>query len=704
MHIRYKHLVFLTFGLSGLLFSGLQAQDLETAISYTRSERFDLAETEFQELVQAEPGNSKAYYFYGENILLDYFADSISNSLTVTANKAREIYNRGIESDPSNPLNYIGLAKIAFLLEEDDESEQLRVDAKSKLPPYKKVTKIKEPVDYAFALAKIAESYIRGGEVDTSKALPLLKEALMIDRTNPDIYIIKGDVYNLINDHSTAISNYNLAQDYDFDSPTANMKIGSIYARGQHLMVAIPYYEQAISIDANYAPAYRELGQLYSMAGRYDQSKEYFKKYLEITAGNVPAKIRYVNALYYAKEHDEVIKTVDEILEVDQSRPYLNRIAAYACYEKKDYDLDRALQYMESLFRSLPAENLIKRDYLYLAKILLKKNLNFAQLEDQEKINAATKEIERAFEAYHDALEFDQDDIRLLNEIANNYYAFKKYEDAARTWECMLGLGKDDLNDYLQVGRVYYMAENYTKADSVFKMIVSEYPDNIMSYLMIARIHAKMDPESTEGLARPKFEQLLEKASADSITNAQAMVEGFGYLGYFHLRKGQYRRADAFYDRMINISPDNTEFKKNGYSGKANVWFMMSENAKELDDKIPYFDRSIGYYDRVLEMDPDNSTAKSSKQYIMDVRRRTRANINPDELRGVIKSSSGQPINGASVRVKDTAAETITNARGEFRFQIPMSSEALIISAGGYISKEVPITRTRVYNEVLEPE
>ena len=155
---------------------------------------------------------------------------------------------------------------------------------------------------------------------------------------------------------------------------------------------------------------------------------------------------------------------------------------------------------------------------------------------------------------------------------------------------------------------------------------------------------------------------------------------------------------------MISIDPNNKNYKVSGYGGKANVWFMMSENAKENDQKIPYFDRSIGYYDRILELDPGNSSAKSSRDYVVDVRKRTRANINPNELRGVIKSSTGQPISGASIRVKDTAAETITNPSGAFKFEIPMSSDALIISAKGYKSKEITITKSRIYNEVLEPE
>ncbi len=56
----------------------------------------------------------------------------------------------------------------------------------------------------------------------------------------------------------------------------------------------------------------------------------------------------------------------------------------------------------------------------------------------------------------------------------------------------------------------------------------------------------------------------------------------------------------------------------------------------------------------------------------------------------------------ASVRVKDTAAENMTNAKGEFRFEIPQDSQALIFSLKGYKSEEVPITDSRVYNVTLE--
>jgi tetratricopeptide (TPR) repeat protein len=720
------------------------AQDLKTAISYTKREQYDQAENMFKQLVKNNPRDSKAYFFYGENVLQNYFADTISNSLPVALNEAKEIYNKGVQADTANPLNYVGLAKVAFFGGDDIKAQQLRLKAKSLLPPYKKVKKIPNPKDYAFTLAKIAESYIKDNMVDTSKALRYLREAMKIDKTNPDVYIIAGDIYILVNDGSSSIKYYNLAQDYDPTSPTANMKIGNIYVRGKNLMAAIPFYEKAINLDPNYAPAYRELGQLYSLAGRFEQSKEYFKKYLDLTKGNIPAQIRYVNALFYAKEYAEVIKNVEEIFKVDKSRTYMNRIAAYSCYEMENGDLNQAIRYMETLLTSLTKDRIIKKDYIYLTKILLKKNadyqkmmqdtvrydreldvakLNYANAKGpakdkfkasvdtltrklttlSKKIDVADKEIDRAFDSYYKALEFTPDDRGLLSEMAANAYAYNRFDLAAKTWEKLIEMGRNSANDYLQVGRAYYRAKDYKKAEQIFNMVVQKWPDNMQAYLMIARTYSQLDPETKQGLAKPKFENLIKKAEVDSVNNADEMVEAFGYLAYYYMNKGNYNTSNEYYDRMINILPGNKENRIRGYIGKANVSLKGTELVKEADEKLPYIDRSLDYYNKVLELDPNNQVAKSSLQRITATRNTIAAAVVPNEIRGVIKNASGQPITGASVRVKDTAAETLTNTSGQFKFQIPQRSEILIFSAPGYKSKEVPYNkRQRVYNITLE--
>jgi len=731
--------------MTGLFAGSSHAQDLASALLLTKSEQYDKAGQILQQLIQKEPSNAKNYYYLGENYLLDYFADTISNSFTLAANSAKEIYQKGVNANPNDPLNYIGLAKVAFFQGDEKTAAEMRAKAKSFLLPYKNLKKINPPAkDYAFALAKIAESYIKEKQVDTAAALPLIREAVKIDPKNPEIYLIAGDIYITGNDGSNAIKNYNLAQFADPKSPTAAMKIGSIYVRGKTLTAARPYFEEAITLDPNYAPAYRELGQLYWMAQRLEESKANYKKYLELNEGNIPAQTRYVNALFYAGDYDEVIRNVEEILAVDKSRAYMNRLAAYSSYEKKNADYDKALSYMEELFKALPADRILWKDHHYMARILMKRNQNYTKLADEltnlksqlekeqskyasasaankpklkpaldelssraeaakTKVDAANKEIDRAFAEYNKVIEMKPQDRGLLSEIASNYYNVRRYSQAAKTWARLIDPATEKPEDYMQIGRAFYIGENYKSADSVFNVVLAKNPAYLPAYTYIARTYSRMDPDSKMGLAKPKFEKLLSMAQTDSVKNESEMVEALKYLGYYYMSKEDYSRSRDLYNRLINLNPSSKDNKISGLSGIGLIELRLAGAEKVNEARLPFLARSADAYEKILAVDPNNAVAKSQINYIREFEASVRKGINPNEIKGVIRDAvTKQPIAYASIRVKDTAAEMMSNTRGEFKFEIPQGSEILIISAKGYSAKEVPITKSRVYNVTLE--
>lgn len=743
--------------IAGFIAVNLYSQDLNSAIQLTRSEQFDKAGEAFKTLIQKEPNNSKYYFYSGENYLLEYFNDTISNSLVVAIKAAKEEFEKGVTANPNDPLNYVGLAKVAFYLGDDKTANEMRAKAKSFLLPYKNIKKINPPAkEYAFALAKIAESYIKDSQVDTSLAFPLLREAVKIDSKNPDIYLITGDIYMLLNDGSNAIKNYNLAQFADPQSPTANMKIGYVYAKSRALQSAIPFFEEAIKLNENYAPAYRELGQLYWRAGRVEQSKNYFKKYLDLTAGNIPAKIRYVTSLFYAGDYDEVIRNVEEILAVDQSRSYMNRIAGYSAYEKQNPDYEKALSYMEVLFKTVAPERILKKDYHYMARILLKKNQNYPKMVDElsslktqldrekSRFNTATStadkakfkasvdeltakveslekalakaeaDIDRAFGEYNKALNFGKtgqetelttQDKALLSEMATNYYNFRRYKEAAKTWAKLIDPQKEDnTQDYMQIGRAFYVGENFKAADSIFSIVVKKNPDYLPAHLYIARTYSKMDPDMKLGLAKSKFEKVVSLAEKDSVKYSGDLAEALSFLGFYHMENGNYSKSKDIFNRIINISPNSKDLKIRGYNGLGGLELKATGQEKTLEGKLAYLARASEAYEKILALDPANAAAKSSLKYVQDWTVSVKKGINPNEIKGIVTNMAGQPVPFASIRVKDTAAENLTNTKGEYKFEIPQGSEILIVSAKGYKTKEIAITAQRTYNIKLEQE
>ncbi|MFT3949281.1 MAG: TonB-dependent receptor [Agriterribacter sp.] len=61
------------------------------------------------------------------------------------------------------------------------------------------------------------------------------------------------------------------------------------------------------------------------------------------------------------------------------------------------------------------------------------------------------------------------------------------------------------------------------------------------------------------------------------------------------------------------------------------------------------------------------------------------------EIQGTVTNSSGEPLPGASVRLKGTNAGTTTDATGKFSLNIPGNSGVLVISFVGFVTQEINI-------------
>jgi tetratricopeptide (TPR) repeat protein len=420
---------------------------------------------------------------------------------------------------------------------------------------------------------------------------------------------------------------------------------------------------------------------------------------------------------------------VEDIFAVDQSRTYLNRIAGYSCYEQGNYV--QALSYLDRLFATLAPEQILPKDYIYYAKTLLKKNLNYPKLvTDLEKTNTeiaaikekneslkgaakekekvsdaplqakaaelqsaialADKELAKAYEAYDKAISAKEDDMGLINEKANSLYTNQRFAEAAATWTRLLTKGKDGEDNYLLIGKAYYRGKDFDKADEILNQMITKYPDNLQGYLWSARNASAKDPDSKLGIGKQRFTALIAKASADSVKYANEIYDALRYLGYSALQSDSYESAKSYYNRMANLDPNNKDFVMKAHGSMATMYMQMGE-----------YNKATEYYNKILALDPGNSQAKSSIQYISALLSSAKPKASPNEITGVIRDSAGQPIAGASVRVKDTAAEAWTNGKGEYKFTMPEASTMLVISAKDYKTKEITVTKARVYNATL---
>ncbi len=527
-------------GLSMLVISGVaSAQDLNSALNMTYQEQFESADNAFKALITQDPANGKNYYYSGENQLASYFIDPVNIPFEAIAQKALDRYNKGIAANPNEPLNYIGIGKVALIENKKTVAEENFAKAQTFLPAKKVKSTLTKP-EQATLLARLAEAYVQVGSKDTGLVFSLLRRAEALDNKNAEIYLIRGDYWiNTLNNGSRAAENYKRSQDFSPNSTRARVRLGQLYTRIRVYNDALSYYQQALEIDPSFAPAYLEMGFLYAKTNQPEESKKNFKKYLDLSSSNIAAKRRYANMLIQTEDYKGAIEQITQILAMD-SLTYndLNRALAFSYYEQKQYP--QARYYIEKFFANAPVEKITGKDYTYSGRILIKNGL------DSLGIIKLTK-----------AFEMDSTNIDLLTEIAASYNKTKKFQNAGDTYKLKIKLTNGSANDYYKMGRAYFDAKNWTEADSAFAKVNRLSPDFEPAYLWRARVYSNLDPESTGGIAKPFYEKLVEKASIDSVKYNKDIIESYNYLGYYYLLNKMYCESLGYWDKIVVLDPAN---------------------------------------------------------------------------------------------------------------------------------------------------
>jgi tetratricopeptide (TPR) repeat protein len=570
----------------------LWGQDLNTALKLSNSEQYEEAEKVFEDLIKKEPANGDLYYYYGETFLKDYLSDTFSNSVDEYARRAEELFQAGIRQAPGNMLNQVGMGAVTLLKTSDTTKANPYFAQAETAVPLNMKKKDYTPAK-AVILTKLAAAQLFGRVNRFTKAINYLNRAMIINPNDPNIYLMMGEVYIRQNDASNALRYYNQALNKDPKSPLPKIRIGNIYMRVPNINAARPYFEEALQIDSTFAPVYRSLGELWTLAGRHDLAKEYYYKFVVLSGNTTPAKIRYGNSLFRAKDYAGALEVIEEVLKVDKSRNYLNRLAAYCCYDKKPQELEKGLAYIEAYLANATEEQIITRDYVYYGHILYKM------------AGSDSVMLDKAFEQLKKAYARDETDKALLSEIAMNYYYSRRYKDAVEMFKLKAEKGWAAKNDPMLIGKSYYQLKDWPNADKTFSEIVGREPENIEASLYLARTYSWMETSTEQGLAVSKFDALLKLIGDRTEENKQACYEAYKYLGFYNYSVGKTEAAHSWYDKWYALDSKNKSWQIDALLAKAMIDYKKKD----------YVAARENYY-KVLAIEPEH---KASKQAVNDL-------------------------------------------------------------------------------------
>jgi tetratricopeptide (TPR) repeat protein len=564
-----KHLIWITATVFSVL--SIQAQTLREIITKTENENFDAAEREFRNLLAKDPNKGEHYFYFGEN----YFKRGDVDSAEI-------LYNKGVEINPANPLNYAGLGKVLLYQSKVNEA---------KAQFYKAITlgAGKNPE----VLRRVAEAWLVTENKNPDEAITLMNVAIKLDPKTPENYIILGDAFLEKNpaDGSTPIKHYKTATSLNPKSTRGILREGKLYQRGRNFDLALEYYNKAISLEPNFAPAFREIAELYFLKGQPSKSIDNWKKYLELNNSDY-ARYRFMSALYLNKQYPEAIAEYENLKKSNYNSIYLERLAAYSYEEMGDKNdkeaYNKGLDAINRFFEMAGADfKFITSDYKYKGYLLLRTGKDSLGLLAIEKAISMDPSISgdvygKLAKIAMDAKDYDK---------VIKYYGKKKNNDFKNLSN----------TESLDLGKAYYLTgkglqkeiyemkdalikkkkstdvpeikqkearqkELFLNADSAFQRLTQLNPSWPIGYTWRGR--ANFEIENIQGKVsdstRTQYEKVIALVKPEERTTSYKsyVLEAYKYLGYYYVSTGDNEKAKEYWLNVREIDPNDPQAKE----------------------------------------------------------------------------------------------------------------------------------------------
>lgn len=511
------------------------AQTLEDAIKKTENERFDVASSDYKNLIAKEPTKAENYFYAGEN----YFEDDNIDSANI-------MWKKGSEIDPLSALNYAGLGKYLWL-KGDTTAANVYITKALTLSKSKN----------AEILRQVAAIYIETPIKKLDAGIALLEKAIKLDPKNPENYLLMGDALEekTPENGSPAIKNYNIALSLNPKSPKAIVRTAKLYQRAKNYELANSKYKEAQALDPTYAPAYRENAELNMKFEQSSKAIENWKKYLALN-NSVEARYRFATSLFSGKRYCEAIPELLSVQAEGMNNYFINRMLTYSYYECTENDVKanyaKGLETSAAFFAAVPSEKILASDYKYKG-LLLSKN---------GKDSLAIIELTRACEIEPEKAN------ELLGDIAKLYIKNKKYTEAIETYEkkrngVSANLSVQELND---LGKAYYFGpKNYILADTCFSGVAMRSPNYAPVYLWRARANYKQDLKNEKWLAKDhyaKYLELLTPEEAAAAANKSSIMEASKYLGDYYVNSKENKdvaKAKSYWEKVRVLDPTDKQ-------------------------------------------------------------------------------------------------------------------------------------------------
>lgn len=404
-------------------------------------------------------------------------------------------------------------------------------------------------------LVAVGQAYLESGKEKEAQIYAEL--ARKADMRYASAYVLEGDIALVQKNIGTACQFYEQAIYFDAGCKEAYLKYAYVY-RSSAPQLAIEKVMELKKIDPSYLPADRAIAEMYYDNNQFSKATLVYAQFINSSGVTEDDLIKYAFALFLSHDFNTSLQVAQKGLERYPRHATFNRLMMYNYADLKRYE--EGLNAADQFFNASDHPDFAYLDYVYYGHLL-----------------HATKQHDAAIAQYTQAMELDNQKANLWREISEIYESKGDYDQAIESFRKYMETVSPEKHTAdldLELGKLYYAKgtdtdtpsgmenekiEALKKADEMFAAVSRKASNSHLGNFWRARTQSALDPETTQGLAKPYYELVIAMliGKNEPMYNT-VLVECYSYLGYYHLVTDSPDESKIYWNKILEIAPGHT--------------------------------------------------------------------------------------------------------------------------------------------------
>lgn len=446
-------------------------------------------------------------------------------------------------------VNYMeALKPISEALNADPENPKAAKDlVKDYLKVYKKD---------AAAIIGLGATYLQVHNFD--KATEMADLVLANKKMNQsDAYVLLGDIAALqdsVGNAGAAATQYQTAISIDPHNVSAYERYARVY-RHVNPQTAVEKLEELRKVKPDY-PVEIKAAEIMLSDQKYAEAAAWFEKANPSQLDEI-AYYQFVVAEFYSGNSKKALQVSRDGLKAHPGSEYLSRLAVMAAVEEKAFP--EALTYSENVMRGRERKNF--NDWYYYGQAL-----------------AGNNKFQEAIKAYNMCLELKADNAEPLAKLAAAYKGLGDGDNALKYQRQYLDKSDNvTTTDWADLASIYVgMGDQcdsidrakavgyYNEAMGVYETMTEKFP-SLKDWCWVAEASVALgklkDLDKVSELYKrvAAFEEAKTEKDATTINYLSA---AYYFLGYYYMGKNDTELGKSYFEKLLQIDPNNVEAKK----------------------------------------------------------------------------------------------------------------------------------------------